>query len=98
MQHQTDKRDVVEADQRFGQPFIVPRQSAESRCPGETSFNYPAPRQQDKAMLRLGELDDFQTDAVLLGRLRGVWSRVALVDERHFDVLPGDLLDGLRQL
>jgi hypothetical protein len=55
MRHQADKRDVVQADERCRQPFVGPRQAAETRGPGEAAFDDPTPWQEDEIPLRVGE-------------------------------------------
>jgi hypothetical protein len=59
---------------------------------------HPAPPQQDKAAFGLGQFDQCQLDAVLLGLSRRGVARMGLVHKGDFDRLAGHLLHGVSQL
>jgi len=92
-EHEDGEHHKMEAGQGFGQALIVAGQPAKARDPTETPFHDPPPGQQHKTLFGFGQLDDVQPNAVLAGGLAGV----ALIDKRHFDTLPGGLLNGMSQ-
>lgn len=73
--------------QGLGQPFIVTRQPTTTCHPAERAVNDPAAWQQNEPFVRLGQLDDFQLDALRCGGLGGILARIALVNERYLDRL-----------
>ena len=87
----------VQSGQRLCQPFIIADKAAEACHPTETALDHPATRQQHEAALGRGQLDDFETDAMLLSRGSSLVAGVALVDERDFDRVTCHLLDLLGQ-
>ena len=96
--HQAEVGDPVIASKCFGQSFVVASQSSVSAEPAERSLDDPAPRQQDKALLRFGVLDDFQFDVVFGRRVLRFLPRVALIDVSQFDTAVSQRLDLLGQL
>lgn len=97
-EHQHGKRQEVQSGQRLRQPLIVARQTPEACCPSETALDDPTTWQQHESFFRFREFDYFQTDAVRPGILRRSFTRIALINKRHFDRLARHLLHGLRQL
>ena len=87
----------MQADDGFGQPFVVPNESPEARLPGEGAFGDPAPGQEDEAMFGVGKLDHMQFNALGSGDFGRDIAGIALVDVDQFDVLAGRVLDGLSQ-
>mgnify|MGYP003417099322 CR=1 FL=1 len=73
--------------------FVVASESSKSTEPGEGSFDDPPSGEKDESSLRLGMLDDLQSDPLFLGGLSGVLTSVALVDEGDLHALLADLLD-----
>jgi hypothetical protein len=66
------------------QSFMVSRQAAKARHPGEAALDYPTTRQQPKAIRGRGQLDDFQADTVGLGSSRIPFaSRSGIKDNRR---------------
>jgi site-specific DNA recombinase len=55
-------------------------------------FNHPTARQQDKAFLGFGQLDDDQLHVVCRSRLSRIRAIVALIDEGDIDVVVGHRL------
>ncbi|MDB5075414.1 MAG: hypothetical protein JWO42_1593 [Chloroflexi bacterium] len=97
MEQQADKGHEVQADERLGQAFVVLGPPAEARSPGEAAFDHPPVRQEDEAALGLGQLDDFEGDALLLGGFGHVLAGVAQVQKGHVDVVAAHRLNPLRQ-
>jgi site-specific DNA recombinase len=60
-------------------------------------FDDPAARQQDEALLGLGQLDDFEAEAVRGGGLGGLFAGITLVHIGHLHALAGGLLHGCRE-
>ncbi len=98
MSYQDSRGQEMQAFQGLRQAFIVPCESAKPCHPAKRPFDDPPPRQEHKALFGIGQLDDFQADALISGRLFGVSTRVALVNEGDFNHLAGCLLNRLRQL
>jgi len=91
-EHEPGEGEVVVSGERLGEVFVVPGESAEACGSGEASFHYPASRQQDKAALCLGTLDDLQLDAVAgCGTFSGL-SGIALIDISKFHMVSGNPL------
>ena len=67
MEQQAGKRQEMESGEGLRQPLIVTCQAAEARHPSKGAFHHPAARQQHEAPLGVGQLDDLQPDALLLG-------------------------------
>ncbi len=97
MEHEASKGHEVQARQYFGQTLVVASKPAEARGPGEVALDDPATRQQHKAALGLGQLDDFEPDAMGGGICCGLLAGVALVHIGHLHVLASGLLHGSRQ-
>lgn len=57
--------------QNVGQPFLITGQPPEAAQPAKVAFDHPPARQQHKAPLDVGQLDDLQRDAVVGCRLLG---------------------------
>ena len=79
------------------EPFVVSCESAETGGPGEAWFDDPAARQEHEASLGHGVFDDFEPDAMLLGRVCGVVAGIALIDVGEFDRVARNLLHLLGQ-
>jgi hypothetical protein len=77
----------------LGISFVVLDEPAEFGCPCEGAFDHPPARQENEAALCLGQFDDFQGDAVLLGGLRGTLAGIPLVDPGDLDAVAGDGLN-----
>ena len=60
--------------------------------PCKAALDHPTVRQEDKAMLGLGQLDHFQPDAMRLGGVDSLLTRIALVNVGNFHRLSGHLL------
>ncbi len=84
--------------QGFRQAFIVPHQAAKTRRPAKRAFNHPTTRQEHETFLGVGQLDNFQANALFGSRLSRVVTGIALVHKGDFDGLAGRLLNFLRQL
>jgi hypothetical protein len=95
MEHQAGKGHKVQAHQ--GQPLVVTGEQAEARGPGKVPLDDPATRQEHKATLDLGQLDDVETDTMGLGSVSWFLAGVALVDVGELDGVPGYFLDGRGQ-
>ena len=93
MRHQHGEGNEMQAGQRLRQAFVVASQAAEARHPGKTAFDYPTPRQQHKAALGGGQLDDFQPDAIRLSVSSGLVAGIPLVHKGNLDRATGSLLD-----
>ena len=97
MEHEAGKSDEVQARQHPWQALIIASEAAKARGPGEVALDDPATRQQDEAVLGLGQLDDLELDAVGRGVRRRLVARVPLVDVGQLHVLAGGLLHRRRQ-
>jgi hypothetical protein len=87
----------MKAPQDAGQWFVVARQAPKARPPAEAALDHPAARQQHEALLRFGQLDHVQVDAVGLGVLPGLLAGIAVVGPGELDRLAGGLLHYLAQ-
>ncbi len=97
MKHEASEDHQMKASQRSGKPLIIAHQPSEAGGPGKGALHHPPPRQQDKAVLGLGQFDDFQWYAMLFGLLGWGIAGVGLVHKGEFDRLTGGLLHGLSQ-
>ena len=97
MQHQASKGDEVQSCEDRRQPLVVTRQAAEARGPGEAALDDPALRRQHEAALGLGQLDDFQADAMPGGGIGRLLTGVALIHVGQLDRLASGFLHGSRQ-
>ena len=91
-QQQAGEGNEVESGQGLGQALIVPGESPETCCPGEGAFDDPPAWQQDEPVLGFRVFDDFQSDAVRLGRFGRIFASVALVRIGQFHRFTGDRL------
>ena len=92
---QTGKCEVVLAFEACLEAFVVSGKSSEAGHPAEATLDNPTPGHKDEALLGCGELDNLKLDSLCLCGLGSRFSRVALVDESHLDVLAGDDLYSL---
>lgn len=88
----------MKALQHVGQPLLIPGETSESAHPAEIPFHHPAPGQEHKAPLDLGQFDDLERDAVVSGGLAWRLTGVPLVHVGQRHRLPGRLLHGGRQV
>src|SRR3954447_8593779 len=91
--HEHGEDNEVQTGQGFGQALVVSSQPPEWVEPAEAALDYPAARQQHKALLRLWQVDNLQFNAFVT---RGLCSRlagIALVGECKFHRLTGCLLN-----
>ena len=95
MQHQRTEGNQMQADDRFGQTFVVPHQPSEAGLPGEGPFGDPTTGQEDEAMFGVRQLDHMQFDARGGRRLGRHLAGIPLVDVDQFDVFAGGVLDSL---
>ena len=79
----------------YSQTFVVARQPAKSTKPSKGSFNNPTPGQQHKPSFGFSVFDDLQPDSFLLRLQRCVFTGIALVNKRDFNVIVGNLLNPL---
>ncbi len=70
MRYQDSKGQEMQPFQGVRQTLIVASEAAEACHPAETPFYYPATGQEHKASLGVGQLDDFQANALF----RGIWA------------------------
>ena len=82
----------MQARERLGQLFIIPRQAAQPGCSAMTPLDHPPAGQLHNAFVCLGQLDHFQTPMLGLGVLGGVLPRIPLVDKHYFDRVSRHLL------
>src|SRR5260221_7055329 len=92
MQHETSDHDQMQASKGGRKSFIITHQPSKTCGPGKRAFDYPSPRQQDKAALGLRKFDDFQLHAVLLGGFSRNVASISLINERQFDRLASRFL------
>jgi hypothetical protein len=78
MKHEHSKGEEMETSQGVRQALIVTSEATKACHPTEAAFYDPAAREKNKAFLRLGQLDDFKTNAMLLGFVSRDITRVAL--------------------
>jgi hypothetical protein len=71
LEHKHRKSKEMEAGDSFGKTFIITSQAAKTCHPSERTFNDPAAWQQDEALFRLWQFDDFQVDSFGSGSLFG---------------------------
>src|SRR5947207_3300341 len=95
--HQDSKSQEMQALKRIGQAFIITSQTAKTGQPPERALHHPAPRQQDKTTLGLGQLDDHQLNSLFSRRALRLAAGIALVNKSHLDALLRYFLDELRQ-
>jgi hypothetical protein len=81
----------------YSQTFVVACQPAKATKPAKGSFNNPTSRQQHKPSFGFSMLDDLQPDSCLLRLQCCIFTGVALVNKRDFNVIVGNLLNSLRQ-
>src|SRR5438093_10306380 len=96
--HEHSKGQEVKPSQLFRQAFVVAGQPAETSHPCEAALYYPPAGQQHKPSLGIRQLDHLQPDALLLGSLGSVVTRVALVYKCYFYRAACHFLHLLRQL
>src|SRR5690349_10580718 len=87
LEHQNGKGQESETSQRFGQAFVITRQTSEASRPSKTAFHHPTSGQQDEAFLGTRQFDHFQTQAFSLSGLGRVFSGVSLIHEGDLDRL-----------
>ena len=85
--HKHGEDDKVQASQGFGQSLVIPGQSAEAVEPAKAALDDPATWQQYKAFFRLRQLDDLKLNALVEGRLRGLFAGVPLIRKCYLDRL-----------
>src|SRR5258706_4364319 len=98
MTHEAGEGEEVQARKGGGEPFIGAGQATEARGPGEVALHHPAAREEDKAVLGLGQLDDFEAEAMLRCSVSRSVAGVALINVAQLNVLASHLLDGGSQL
>jgi hypothetical protein len=76
-EHRHGKDDEVQTGEGFGQPFVVARESTEAFEPAKATLDYPSTGQLYESLLRFGQPDDLQLDALVAGRLCRDLARIA---------------------
>ena len=84
----------METCERGSIAFVVFDQPAASCCPGEGSFDDPAPWQQNEAVFRFGQLDDFEGNTLLSCGFGGLFAGIPLIDVSERNALASGLLNG----
>ena len=72
-----------------GEPLVIADQALVAGTPAQAALDHPAAWQQYEAAFGVAQLDHLQVDAALLGRLRGHFTRVALVGIGQRNALAG---------
>jgi len=98
MKHEYSKGQQMKTDQVLWKAYVVASQATETRHPSKTALHHPAPGQQDKAVLRFRQFDDFQLNTMLFGLLDRCITGVSLINEGEFARLASRLLHCLSQL